>query len=464
MENLEWFIGRVATQFESMPDKRRGQNIQYSMVDIGMGAFSVFYMQSKSWLEHQKLLNLNNKISNFNTLFHAENIPTDNHVRNMLDGIDPEFFRPVFDDILIYLENSGVLDKFKVLDDRMLISIDGTEFFNSKNIHCNNCNSKYHKKSDEKEYYHTMVGFSICSPNTTSVIPFMPLFPTNCDLEVKNCDNKELVKQDNEYKVFKRCLENRYIDFDKYKPIYLGDALYGTLPIIKLIKETNNSNFIITCKPGSQKNIFNFVNACDLNIITKIIKIDSNKSEKHTYEYLNNIPLVDSNDDIRVNYISITIEKVLTNKQIERLEKKAKTNSKNKNWIDLIKIQKFTFITDIEVNEENIEYLIKCGRTRWRLENGFNSLKNRGYNFDHNFGHGKLTLSNFLATLMILAFLIHTATELTEPIYQNVRDKYSSAHSMINTISVLSSFLIFPSFNYLFLFIASGRKIDIRSP
>ena len=35
-----------------LADKRRGKNRHYTMADIGMAAFSVFFMQSPSFLAH----------------------------------------------------------------------------------------------------------------------------------------------------------------------------------------------------------------------------------------------------------------------------------------------------------------------------------------------------------------------------------------------------------------------------
>src|SRR5215469_18660694 len=40
----------------SLPDKRTGSNARYTMADIGMAAFSVFFMQSPSFLAHQRHL------------------------------------------------------------------------------------------------------------------------------------------------------------------------------------------------------------------------------------------------------------------------------------------------------------------------------------------------------------------------------------------------------------------------
>ena len=51
-------------------------------------------------------------------------------------------------------------------------------------------------------------------------------------------------------------------------------------------------------------------------------------------------------------------------------------------------------------------------RTRWRVENeAFNTLKNQGYEFERNYGHGKQFLSSTLAGLMMLAFLVDQIQE-----------------------------------------------------
>ena len=47
------------------------------------------------------------------------------------------------------------------------------------------------------------------------------------------------------------------------------------------------------------------------------------------------------------------------------------------------------------------------------IENeGFNTLKTKGYHLEHNFGHGQEKLSAVLATLNLLAFACHTVCDL----------------------------------------------------
>ncbi len=48
---------------------------------------------------------------------------------------------------------------------------------------------------------------------------------------------------------------------------------------------------------------------------------------------------------------------------------------------------------------------MRGGRARWKIENEtFNTLKNQGYHFEHNYGHGKKNLPVVLAMVMLLAF------------------------------------------------------------
>ena len=71
------------------------------------------------------------------------------------------------------------------------------------------------------------------------------------------------------------------------------------------------------------------------------------------------------------------------------------------------KTQRFSWVTDLPINDANVMALMRSARARWRIENEtFNTLKNQGYCFEHNFGHGKKHLSTVFAYLMMLAFLI----------------------------------------------------------
>src|SRR5271166_6369590 len=137
MQRLESLIGRLRQCCETFPDRRRGMNTTYPMADIGMAAFSVFFMQSPSFLAHQRRLQEGHGRSNCESLFGLSKIPSDNHIRDMLDPASPELLHPVFAEVVEQLERApGGLDVFRRLGGHTLIALDGTEYHCSNKIHC----------------------------------------------------------------------------------------------------------------------------------------------------------------------------------------------------------------------------------------------------------------------------------------------------------------------------------------
>ena len=89
--------------------------------------------------------------------------------------------------------------------------------------------------------------------------------------------------------------------------------------------------------------------------------------------------------------------------------------------------KQFSWVTDLTIVKENARHLMRGGRARWRIENEtFNTLKNQGYHFEHNYGHGDQNLSVVFATLMMLAFLVDQTQQLCCPMFQSVHKKVGS--------------------------------------
>ncbi|QDT03089.1 hypothetical protein K227x_14690 [Rubripirellula lacrimiformis] len=69
--------------------------------------------------------------------------------------------------------------------------------------------------------------------------------------------------------------------------------------------------------------------------------------------------------------------------------------------------KRFSWLTNVALDPSLLSKFAARGRSRWRIENEtFNTLKNRGYPFEHNYGHGKQDLSTVLMLLMFLAFMV----------------------------------------------------------
>jgi hypothetical protein len=127
-------IAALRRYCQALPDQRRGKNTTYAMTDFALAAFARFFMQSLSFLAHQRHLETGHGRSNCETLFDMSKIPRDNQIRVMLDPIEPALFYPLFADIVAELQQCGGLDAMRALDGHVLIAWDGTEY------HCSNTN------------------------------------------------------------------------------------------------------------------------------------------------------------------------------------------------------------------------------------------------------------------------------------------------------------------------------------
>ena len=106
------------------------------------------------------------------------------------------------------------------------------------------------------------------------------------------------------------------------------------------------------------------------------------------------------------------------------------------------------WVTSLSVTKQNVAEIVACGRTRWKIENeGFNVMKNHGYEFEHNFGHGERFLAMTLASLNLLAFAWHTALELLEPPWRAAREAAAKRTSFFAHLATLTAYAIFPSWH-----------------
>src|SRR3954466_7559304 len=134
MSALEELLSDLREVCAGLEDKRQGY--RYTMADIGLAAFSVFFMQSPSFLGHQRALAEGHGRSNCQTLLGMTAIPSDNHIRQMLDGTVPGAFDGLFIKGLETVAAADGLSAFQRLNGRVLVALDGTEHHCSRKIDC----------------------------------------------------------------------------------------------------------------------------------------------------------------------------------------------------------------------------------------------------------------------------------------------------------------------------------------
>jgi hypothetical protein len=261
VNRLQSLISRVRGCCETFPDKRHGANLTYPIADIGIAAFSVFFMQSPSFLAHQQRLREGHGRSNCETLFGLTGIPSDNHIRAMLDPAEPASLYPAFDAVLTELAASGGLDMFRQSDGHMLIALDGTEYFRSNKLHCPRC-SKRLRSSGETEYFHAMLGATLVAPGHNHVVPLEPEFIAPQD---------GAAKQDCENRAAHRWLATHGHKYAHLKPIYLGDDLFSHQPLCEAVLATGG-HFLFVCKPATHTLIQEYITGVALESHTERVK------------------------------------------------------------------------------------------------------------------------------------------------------------------------------------------------
>ncbi|MFO1434046.1 MAG: hypothetical protein U1F76_30175 [Candidatus Competibacteraceae bacterium] len=107
----------------------------------------------------------------------------------------------------------------------------------------------------------------------------------------------------------------------------------------------------------------------------------------------------------------------------------------------------------ILIDDQRVVKVVETGRSRWKIENDNNTpLQTKGYHFEHNYGHGQQQLSSLLASLILLAFLVHTVVEWMDEQYQLLRQKLPSRQRLFSDIRTLTSYLCFESWGDLMTF------------
>lgn len=124
------------------------------------------------------------------------------------------------------------------------------------------------------------------------------------------------------------------------------------------------------------------------------------------------------------------------------------------------------FATSHPITEATVVEVVAAGRSRWKVENeNNNTLKTKGYHFEHNFGHGKQHLAALLATLILLAYLLHTVLEWMDDRYCLLRQKVPSRQRLFNDMRALTTYFCFEHWNALLDFMLRGwSSPPVRAP
>jgi hypothetical protein len=383
-------VSLVRSSFEKISDPRPGKPT-IPLADALMSAFAMFALKDSSLLAFdQRRPDLN-----LRSLYHIGRVPCDTQMRAILDQVPPEKLRPVYQDIFRQVQRGKALEPFAYLADCYVLSLDGTGYFSSPTIHCPSCLKKEHADG-RVTYYHQMLGAALVHPDKAEVIPLAPEPIIKQDGQTKN---------DCERNAARRFLQRFRQEHPHLPVIVVEDALSANAPHLHDLHDAG-VHYILGVKEGDHAYLFEEVRRREESgeRATWVTVRDSHPTVQHLFTIIPDLALNDSHRDVKVTFVRY--------QEIDEVE-------------GLVRI--FTWITDLVVTRANVWRVMRAGRSRWKIENEtFNTLKNQGYCFEHNYGHGEQHLSVVFALLMMLAFLVDQVQQLCDPLFRAVWQKLGS--------------------------------------
>ncbi len=420
-------LSAIRACFAQIVDPRTGCEIP--LVDALMSGLAVFGLKYPSLLKFDEAYQNETVIrSNLQSLYGVERAPCDTQLRTRLDPLDPETLRPAFRGVHRHLQRHKALEAYSFLDGYYLVSIDGTGQFASTAISCPECCSKTTR--GQSCYYHQLLAAVIVHPDLPTVLPLMPEAITRQDGASKN---------DCERNAAKRLLTGLRRDYPKLKLIVVEDSLASNGPHIELL-ESLGMRYILGVKPGDHEALFDQVQARLFSGEYHEWEHTDEHGVEQGYRWVNGLTLNHSHPDLKVNF----------------LEYWEIRDGQERIW---------SWVTNIPLSRATVEAVMRGGRARWKVENEtFNTLKNQGYQLEHNYGHGQQHLATNFAYLMMLAFLVDQAQELSCRLFQAARDRFRSRTSLWERLRALFTDFYIPNWQTLWTVLATGHSAPDLAP
>ena len=393
--NADALIKVIRADFQKIPD-HRADNARISLDDALMSAFAMFQLKDQSLLAFDK--RRREEPENLHSVHGIVNIPCDSQMRDSLDEVELASLRAPFLSVFRQLQRGKNLEAMTILDGYYLISGDGTGFYSSAKVSSPYCLKKTHRNGVEM-YYQQMYAAALVHPDHKEVIPLFPEMITMQDGSDKNDCERNAARRF--YEAFRR-------EHPHLKAIVTEDALSSNAPHIQDLKRLE-LRFILGVKPGDHQFLFAQVDeAVEQGKVTEFECPDPDDPKKlHYFRFINQVSLNQSNKDLMVNFLEYC--------QVGKDDR----------------VTKFSWVTDLTITRENAFTIMRAGRARWKIENEtFNTLKNQGYNLGHNYGLGKKNLSAVFTILMMLAFLVDQAQQISCWLFQAAWKKAESKREL----------------------------------
>jgi len=417
-------IKLVRDGFDKIPDPRKG-NFTYPLSNLLNLGFSMFHLKDPSLSSFRDQYDV--RAENLERVYGVTSLVGDTALREGIDQVEPSELQALFKPSLDFLKSEGGFSKHRVLGTYIAVSVDGTEHYCSGSTSCPGCLVRNHRNG-KQTFYHQLLGAVAVHPEQRTV------FPVACEPIVKQDGS---TKNDCELNASKRIIPQiRTTLGQEEKILAIFDGLYINGPHIKALDE-ENIHYII----GTKGKTFVDIQVASLREAKKLESFSwETKKSSFTAHFANGLILNGQHQDILTNYFEVVEIDKKTGKQVFFS----------------------TWITDLPISSQNIRELVEVARSRWKIENEtFNTLKNQGYHFEHNYGHGKKYLATNFAILTFLAFLTDQIAWQLDKDFQKAKEVCKTFKSFWEKIK--SVFYLIPtmSMNAVYRFIISRKQVNM---
>jgi len=413
-------INIVRDSFEQLPEPSNGTP-KIPIADALMSGFAMFALKSPSLLAFENAWKADD--SNLKSIFKINSIPSDTQMRTRLDLMPPDELRAAHNAIFNELQRGKALEKMQYLEEGYLLANDGTGYFSSENLYSPLCLQKT-SRSGQTTYYLQMQQAALVHPDLREVIPLIPEIISRQDGSSKN---------DCEMNASRRLLAKIRQEHPHLKIVVTQDAISPNGPYIRFVTELGY-HFIFTVKQADHRRLFaQFDSAVEKKEARELEFQDPKDPEKlHYFRWMNGLAINASHPDVIVNVLEY--------------------------WQTIGETTKrFCWVTSIQLGTENVYRIMRAARAQWKIENEtFNTLKNQGYHFEHNYGLGQKYLSIVFVALMMLAFLADQTQQLCCTLFQAVWKKLGSKRALWEDMRSLFHWFTLESMEMLYLVLLRG--------
>jgi hypothetical protein len=302
------------------------------------------------------------------------------------------------------------------------------QHFNSTRIHCDYCTVQ-NRRDGSLHYQHSALAAVMVHPAQKEVM--------SLDFEPIICqDGSE--KNDCEQVAAKRLNQSLKEKYPDTLMILVEDALYANAPNVREIR-ANGWHYIISVKPESHKSLFKQFEYKRANGKVKTLETKDERGRIGRYSWVEGLYLCQRATDFKVNCLWYEEE-----------------NAKGQ-------ITQWCWATSLPLEARTVEKVMKAGRSRWKIENEtFNTLKNQGYHFEHNYGHGEKNLASVLALLMMLAFLVDQIQERCCELFKHLRSGLQTRAKLWESLRSIFKVISLPSMSSLYVRMAGLYEIQLK--